>query len=568
MAWKTQDQCREWLIGLFTEILGDKEAGVWVVDRKTEKIRDLQEKYSNKKVALVSFDVDRIKDFVFGTSKPLEIQGASAMVKQMEMDAEDSILKDVLKQIGLNENNVLFSGGGTGLLIVPANNAKELSERISSSFSDKTANGSCSVVYQILAPDELLQGPGASVSIDPPPQVAKIEKGHGNGVDFGQIVQLLADKQREVKGEKLYFVNTPLPGFIARCESCGKEAALKFDQIRPVEKKDRICTYCFSKRQRGRDERDKQNNAALKTAQTIDDIGGEGGYYAIVYADADNMGSTLLKLQSMADYAIFSRSVTQVLRELSNDLITGHKLGNLYQMPVLGGDDLVLLVPASKVACITLDIVRKVPKFFEKITETLKTNDLVRDSLKNINFSVGFVIVPSNFDIRYALDYAESLLRSAKRGRKEKKTNKTCIDYHVIKDGSPLNFEIKELRNEQIRKLPNHWEMHMSLKPITSDELEHLIKSIDLIYQAKLSKNQLRQILNYLQVESPKVASLLSRCQMVRIKAWGQLAKLMNIDNVQGLIDQLNILRIKETGPNDCETGFFDLMELYEFWEK
>lgn len=561
MTWRMGKTHREWLIELFSELLGDEEAAGWIVERKAEKIASLRERFSGRRIALVSFDVDRIKDFVFGSTKPLEIQGASAMVKDMEENG--AVLQAVLKKTGLDGGHVLFAGGGTGLLIAPEDKAETLCHNLSEEFARETGAGSCAVARHVFAPHELVGGPAAPAPAELPAGVDLVRPDEDNRMTFGRLVGLLADELRELKGEKLMFPAPPLPGFIARCDSCGVRGAEETDTVGPGEKKDRLCAPCMGKRKRGRQERNRMKRA-LEPALTVEQIAGDDGCYAIIYADADNMGRTLMALRSMSDYALFSRAAAEALRTLRDDLIQCHGLAGRYQAPVLGGDDLVLLTPAPKAASVALDIRLRTPEHFERKIEEAGLSGHVANSLREIGMSVGFVVIPAHFDIRYALEYAEVLLRSAKREGRERKT--ACIDYQVVKDSSPLNFGISELRKAQVRKT-RKWSIRMTRKPLTPDAFSELLRRIDLLRRAGISKNQLHRIVAYLTLEPPKAASLLTRCQLVRVKSWDKVRERLPAENVQDLVTDLNILTRLEHGDVDYETGFLDLMELYDFQE-
>jgi len=578
----TEASQKECLNRLFFRILGDQKAAAWLAEQRMDKVEELRTRFSEKKVALVSFDVDCIKDFVFETTKPLEIQGASKMVEGM--DAEGYIMKDLLssKELDLTFDNILFAGGGTGLMIVPAAQASALSDKIKTQFADKTGTGSCTVTYTVFAPHELVQGPDiTSTDKDIFPGVDLIAAKDSLPISFGEIMRLLADKLREAKEEKITFHHSPLPGFIRRCESCGIEAAIKGDPIRPKDSKNRICSYCLEKRNKGRNKRDKLERTLRSTALTINDIADQDkhGYYAVVYADANNMGSILFEMKTMADYALFSWAVTDVLRTTTDDLIIEQKLNGCYQAPVIGGDDILFIVPAQKAARLTQGLMEKVREGFKKkIDETEMTGNLA-ESLRGIGMSVGFVIVPAHFAIRYAVDYAEAVLHSAKKGRNDK--GEDCIDYLVVKDASPLNLAIDELRKAEFRREGRAWQVDLTCKPVTVSEFNGMLSCAEALHESGMPQSQLHQIKTFLQQESPKVTSMLTRCQIVRVKAWHKFRDLIGRNgsedaeqkdltqqDVEQIVSEMRILCKLDKESEKYESGFLDLMEIYEFQEE
>lgn len=578
----TEASQKECLNRLFFRILGDQEAAAWLTEQRMDKVEELRNRFSEKKLALVSFDVDRIKDFVFETTKPLEIQGASKMVEGM--DGEGYIIKDVLssKELELTFDNILFAGGGTGLMIVPAEHASALSDKIESRFAAETGTGSCTVAYMVFDPHELVQGPDIkSTEKKIFPGVDLIAAKGSLPISFGEIMRLLADKLREAKEEKMIFHHSPLPGFIHRCESCGIEAAIENDPIRPEDSQNRICCHCLRKRTKARDERDKLEGMPQERALTINDIADQDkhGYYAVVYADANNMGSILFEMKTMADYALFSLAVTDVLRTTTDDLVIEQKLNKCYQAPVIGGDDILFIVPAQKAARLTQGLMEKVKEGFEKKTNETGMTGSLKESLRGIGMSVGFVIVPAHFAIRYAVDYAEALLCSAKKGRKDK--GEDCIDFLVVKDASPLNLAIDELRGAEFRREAQAWRVDLTHKPVTVSEFNGMLSCVETLHESGVPQSQLHQIKTFLQQESPKVASMLTRCQMVRVKAWHKFRDLIDRigsedaeqkdltqQDVEQIVSGMRILCKLDKESENYESGFLDLMELYEFREE
>jgi|GEM_PF-2032674 len=573
---------------LLSNILDSEKAAGWVIERRMDKADELLRRYSDKTIALLGFDVDHIKDFVFGTSKPLEIQGASEMLKDLDLDRP--ILREVLQAEGLSTTNVLFAGGGTGLLVLPGGKAAAVSGRIQSRFNLDGGIKSCTVVHQKLTPYELVCGPGADTKhpVITFPGVGRIAAEKGHPIRFGQIMQLLGDRMREAKEEKMVFAYAPLPGVVRRCSSCGLEAAVVTDRIPSNDSEsekgaaaeggdapqakdvriysqegDPVCSHCLQKREAGRGERNRLKKSPMKTAQTINDIAGEDerGHYAVVYADANNMGSTFSELETMADYTLFSLAVTDVLKDAVKRLIEAHALKGHYQAPILGGDDLFFIVPAHKAARLSSDLVKEVRNGFRRKAADLEERDDLAQRLAGIGMSVGFVVVPAHFAIRYAADYAEALLRSAKKKARKLKTD--CIDYLVIKDASPLNVSIEELRTSQLYRKTPEGDFKLTCKPFTLKEFDGMIADVENLDKANVPQSQLQQIESILKREPPKVASLLIRSQLPRVEAWRSFCELAELPSLEHLAFSHRMLFRPRMNVQRYRSAFLDLMELY-----
>ena len=570
---RTGEEIRERLTAVLESILGNKEAAGWVVSQEKDKIEELRKRFPDKSIALVGFDVDKIKDFVFTSTKPLEIQGASEIVKDLTQKGGRNLpncsVYQILSDKGLSPDNVLFAGGGTGLLILPADKVEEVAGEIRSRFASASQTGSVSVVWELYSPRELVAGPEAPQKKPSslPPGVTII---HGNEADvmpFGSLMQLLADRLREEKGERLSPIIPPLPGYVRRCDSCGIRAAVKQDRLRVGEEENWLCSSCLSRRERGRIERErlKKQDQELQTAESINDIAGnqERSYVALIYADANEMGQKLFKMQRMEDYAILCYTVTTVFDELREKIVKAFKLKERYQAPILGGDDLFLIVPAAKAAPIVSYLMERAKERFGQEAKALQNmNETVAKELCNLTLSVGFVIVPSHFNIRFSVDYVEALLRRAKEAYREK--GEECIDWMVVKDGSPLSLKVEELRNVIYTRKTRDWSLKLTIKPMTVQEFNKMMAKIKCLEKAKISRHQLKLIQDLLENDSPRSARLNTRYQWLRVKEWKDI--FFEGDMTKGE-HWLKDFLLKEVHPQNYETGFLDLMELYEFQE-
>ncbi|MEM2913999.1 MAG: hypothetical protein QXH91_01165, partial [Candidatus Bathyarchaeia archaeon] len=352
-------------------------------------------------------------------------------------------------------------------------------------------------------------------------------------------------------------------GIFHRCESCGMEVADRWDNIRSEETRDRICKTCFLKRIKGRDKRKELENTHFQTALSINEIAGmeERGYFAVLHADANNMGRTLFNLQSMTDYALFSRTVLKVMDEVVKDIVLKFDLIGRYQAPVIGGDDILLILPAQKVAKVALYLMENIKKRFSDEANIIGGD--IAKHLCQIGMSVGFVIVPNHFPIRFATDYAQALLRSAKEKRWE--TTEDCLDYLVLKDASPLNLSIADLRKLYFQRETPHWTLKLTFKPLRLTVFKEVLENIEKLIYAGVTQSQLHHIKTLLMQEPPKVASLNICYQWLQIESWRRFCKLNGYLDVKDGIEKLGILRGKH---NVYESGFLDLLELYEFKEK
>lgn len=534
-----------------------------------EELRELYGK-GERPLALLSFDVDKIQDYVFASVKLLEINGASEVVKDLTRKTPSiggslpsCSVYQILKEKGLNENNVLFAGGGTGLLLLPVALAPQMAEEITDRFSKATSGaGSCTVAWISLYPHELKAGP------DPLPVKWEEEKlsgikdpGRDEKNNFGSVWRLLSSKLRQAKEEKINTTLVTLPGYISRCLSCGVRPSRRIDKS--YEEEEKLCLSCYEHRNRGRKEKEKKDQ--LEMAGKIEDICGQGEgkrrYVGIIYLDANRMGQMLFQMEEPGELAMFSRRVMDIMEGIREEIIKKEGLKGRYQAPVIGGDDIMLIVPAEKSITLILKMVEELSRSFkEEAGKVEPFSKNLAQHFKAISMSVGLLIVPEHFNIRFSVNYAENLLKKAKEGFRDK--GEECIDYMALTGSSPLSNDLEKVRESFYTRKGESWEALLTERPLTVTHLKELYGDICNLKE-KVSRNQLRFIQNLIEKEPPSVARFNIQYQWVRVNEWwnGFFKK----DKDMLLKWQEKIIREEDKGY--FVSGINDILELYDFVE-
>jgi hypothetical protein len=550
-----------------TRTVGNKLADLLMNGQHLEEIK--QNQGQEKSLAFLSYDVDRIKEIVFSSTKPLEVNGASEIINDLSDECPTdnrgsppycSIYR-ILQDYDLSSDHVLFSGGGSGIILLPTILAEPVAREIQERFSKESVSGTCSVIYHCLSPHELVSG------LDSLEKRATIMTGvdyleYGNGTNtFRSLLRLLADKMRQEKETKMRIPATYLPGFIKRCKSCGTRPASEYDQIGDSEDA-YLCNSCYQHRQRGREERHRPKLAVAKTIEEITGGEGRGNYVAAVYADANGMGNMLLKLKKMEELYLFSRIVTRVVDNVRDKLVVKHDLERRYQAPVVGGDDVLLIVPATNAVEVAIDLHDLFRVEIKSESAILFTdNRELANLIEEITLSIGFVIVPQHFNIRFLIEYAEVMLNEAKKGYRLKK--KECVDFLVLTDGSPLSTTPSEVR-ERFYVNKNKGTIALTRRPLSVEELKELAADIKNL-KKNVSRAQLKNMQNLLYHEPPAVARLNLQYQWVRIaNKWGWLFQ----NDKMGLNYWLQkFLEEDVHRPGYYRSSISDIMELYSFVE-
>jgi CRISPR-associated protein Cmr2 len=353
------------------------------------------------------------------------------------------------------------------------------------------------------------------------------------------------------------------------------------------------------------------------------------GFIAYIYADGNNMGGYIQKkIKTPQDYKDFSRDVElateyAVYQALAEHLHP-HKLQNLndeessldngdlvhpFEIITIGGDDIILIVPANKALQIAKIIgerfekilLKQVPlveqkaaeevKFIVgdyKITPPNKPVDLKKchrykpteaeASQCQLSTSIGLLITSYNTPIYYAKDLMEQLLKSAKERAKKLKKAGYCggtVDFLTLKSVTMISSKIKEFREEGLTKNLRP-KLKLYAAPYTLYELGGLISAIEALKNAKFPKSQLYQIRDLLE-RGKHTAILNYRYFRVRLKqgkqelkeefeeAWCQPKDENNGGNLAPWMYDDGELEYDKSDYPLFETIWRDVVDLYDF---
>ncbi|GBO53384.1 CRISPR-associated RAMP Cmr2 [Pseudanabaena sp. lw0831] len=298
---------------------------------------------------------------------------------------------------------------------------------------------------------------------------------------------------------------------------------------------------------------------AVDIAQSLKHISNMSkGFVAHIYADGNNMGGYIQKIRTPERYKEFSQDISlateyAVYQALSEHLHP-HTLKNIndpesrlqdgalihpFEIITIGGDDILLIVPANK----ALEIAKTICEQFEQIL--LKQTDLkveisgdyrVPPSSKPVNLSkfhrylptatapsqcqisvsAGLLIASDDTPIYYAKKLTDDLLKSAKKRGKSLKDDGYIggtIDFLSMKAVTMISSNIEKFRKQGLTK----GNLRFYAAPYTLHELGGLIAVVKALKKAKFPKSQLYQIRTLL--ENGKHTAILNyRYFRVRLK--------------------------------------------------
>jgi hypothetical protein len=387
---------------------------------------------------LVLFDTDRIAEYVYESSLPPVIAGAS------------TILRDLNRELArLYQSQTIFSGGGEGLLLVERGRGEGICEEIENLYWEQTdgALGVTTGFLEVSPLDFIAGGPQEEEARDGVRLVAGTQA----------VLARLRDRIRRKKDE-VYPQRVPVQGALPRCISCRDRAA---NHPTPVTREgltgNVLCSPCHRRWSEGKDQiAGVSFDELIGTLQdAYPKLGAKSSYTGFLYADGNSMGALFGRLGSLTEIGFLSRAVSHVfekLEELARQRAED-QLGGIEQPKRLflsylgGGDEAIWIVPGA----LALQIARDLPGWLS--TEVRNIPDLpgfLRErKVEDLTLGIGLVLCSHSYPVRYQYALAKELQKNAKQMfyGGAYRTPPSSIDFELLTDSSPLVEDLKEARD-------------------------------------------------------------------------------------------------------------------------
>lgn len=342
----------------------------------------------------------------------------------------------------------------------------------------------------------------------------------------------------------------------------------------------------------------------------IGNVSTPSGFVGYIYADGNNMGGYLRQhIRTPEKYREFSEQVLNATqnsvyialkkhlqpRQLNhlNDPDNAYRNGQWiypFEIITIGGDDVLLIVPADK----ALDVAQTIGEEFER--EILKSPGFRLNtpydpekvhryqgkrpseytSQCELSMSAGVLITAENTPIYYAEALTSQLLKSSKKLAKDLKRDYSyyggTVDFLALKAVTMIASNIKDFREQGLTK----GNLKLYAAPYTLHELGGLLDTVKALKNAKFPKSQLYQIRSLLE-RGKRTAILNYRYFRVRLQqaqaqlqqafeeAWCQPKDANNNGNLAPWMS----LKPKKSDTDEektiYETIWRDLVDLYPF---
>lgn len=382
-----------------------------------------------------------IKKYVFGTDKLKEMIGASEILKELN---EAKTERELLKSRGGRSVEKVFANGGAGQFILrdwDEDSVQKAGKNLEGLYARETEGGSGILWAYVLYE----------------------EANYKRAVDC-------AHYRMQTKREAPFFaaVLSHLP-FGRDCDSCSEGLAIGKNL------EDWLCGTCLRKRKAwdqtfsiwkelcqhlGKKDLNDDEYKDLRPPdfEKISKYSRPDGYIGIVYADGNAMSKVIKKIPSTKSFLAFSATTDWAIKKATFEAVKRHcpeEAGLIpVQILILGGDDLVLVLPADRAlefAILLSDSFTRNAK--EGFAELVKRDAELGAEMDEVfqghglTISIGVAIGKHSQPFRLLLDQAEGLLKLAKKkGSQEAKINGTIfaasyIDFHVSKQAQWADVE-------------------------------------------------------------------------------------------------------------------------------
>jgi CRISPR-associated protein Cmr2 len=345
----------------------------------------------------------------------------------------------------------------------------------------------------------------------------------------------------------------------------------------------------------------------VSEARSLREIGNAcRGFVAYIYADGNNMGGYIQKIKTPQEYQKFSQDIftateQSVYKALAEHLHP-HQLRGLtdpesegrngkwihpFEIITIGGDDVMLVVPADKALAIAKTLGEEFEKHLAGIPEYQILGNEDRSkihryrsleasrSASSLSMSTGVLITAETTPIYYAENLTNQLLKSAKERSKLLKPYGYyggTVDFLVLKSVTMISSNIKEFRQEGLVKSAGDLKLKFYAAPYTLHELGGLIEVVQALRAAEFPKSQLYQIRSLLD-RGKRTAILNYRYFRVRLKSEGQKVLKDQFEfgwcnaetNDGSVAPWMYYTESDESDKSGYETIWRDLVDLYDF---
>jgi len=411
---------------------------------------------------LVSFDTDRIKDYVFATDKLREIRGASTLLNTLN---HPDYMKRIIGPICPDHKEVFFAGGSGAILVPTEEKAKGVIRAVEEAYRQETFTASIT---------------GACLPLAPALETK----------DFGQRMEVAGLRLREEKDKKARRTAVMIEPYTQPCMACERYPATR---VSPVDQQP-VCDSCHAKREAARRITDKGNSRPPEDLNQLGSLSHPPDYIGFIYADGNQMGELLSQMRALADYRKLATGLDRLIHSSVGESLRKHPArgDNVlpYEQLLVGGDDLMLVTAGDLALEVALDIAARFEQGSRDVLDSVN-----QPEGKKLTLGVGVVLAHASFPIAAFQRLASQLLKSAKRRCASENYATSAIDFMVVTAAG--SSDVSALREEALTQkafvFPHgDREVRITQRPYTTKQASNLLGHARAFKQAKFPRSQLQ----------------------------------------------------------------------------
>jgi len=398
------------------------------------------------KIEVVKGGISKIKEYITEADKLAQMRGATELIKEANIERT----RKVINKAGLIPECLIYGSGGNSFIVVPKGKGQEICENIEKEYSQVLLGGRFAF--------EFLEAELGEFLFDYSRLSTKITQ----RLTTRHIIKLpVAQPTPCQQGTH----SSAVAQDVKVCTTCWLRDPKR--EVKIADEQHWVCDVCYCKFEKGKDIRSFYHEEYCKyLGKNIDEfelpksLSEIDDYIALIYGDGNNLGNVIMNIRNVFELMYLSRrldkiTVCAVYEALKNAMekeneekenATGGEESKpflKFEIIILGGEDILMVVPAKWALEVAKQIIEKFDTAFNN----------------TITLSVGILIIKSTMPMSAAYDITVGLLKSAKKYVKKKKLEMGSVDVEVLtgssilgKKGGKVIFPCEVKRLERILK--------------------------------------------------------------------------------------------------------------------
>lgn len=418
--------------------------------------------HAGMRARLVGFEAVGIQEFIGANGRPLAMAGASSLVKQFDESNRD-------------KPGMVFAGGGRGLLLVPEGDPEGLVTRLPDLYSEVTCGGQLAIAH------------------------VPFDRSQAGQAESLRWLRMSLDGAKDAARKPSLLPMPTSTGTI--CTGCKVHEAVDPPYPGPEGEPVPSCERCKKVVLAGRDSGEHR--------WTFKDVVGDQKPLALVSADGNNLGAKFASLNSLEELALFSALVSSIFERSHQAALPEDKL---FVEAVVGGDDIRIFLPPSKLLSYVTTLAREVHASTKQLDGQGIPASIV-EALSELGVGVGAVIAPYHYPAYRLVHMAHEFEDAAKRACATHRY-RSAFDFVWLRSGEELSEGLDALTGERPPAISldedgaeSYLARAKAILAVPSSQLAMMVSA-----RADLGKDEFMNLFCYQVARSPKWQAWFAAC--------------------------------------------------------